>query len=80
MPKEIAIIIRYRTSGGRNNPRISDGEIVQVIRDGTARDPTSTDPEIAYKWLMANDYHPAGFKWVDVAGHVRRRKQTYRKE
>ena len=76
----IALIIKFRTTGGRHHPTTSDGELVAVEEDGVSRPPTATDPEVAYKWLMSKGYEPAGTAWLDPAGYIRRRKQVYRRE
>jgi hypothetical protein len=77
LPKQIALIIRYRTSGGVTCPHSGDAELIEVIEDGVKREAKVTDPEIAYKWLMAQEYAPEGHVWLDKAGFLRRRKSTY---
>jgi len=77
---EIALIVRYRTSGGRSIPHtLGDGELVEVAIDGVQRPAKTADVGTAYTWLQAQGFQPAGFQWLDRAGYSRRRKQVYTK-
>ena len=78
--KEISLIVQYITSGGRRLPHTDSGKLVEVIQDGKRRKPKTSKVETAYRWLIDNDWEPAGFRWLDKAGLVRRRKQTYRRQ
>lgn len=76
-PKTIELVIRYRTSGGRDNPTTSNGELIEIRADGQPKEPKYTDPERAYKFLQASGYQPIDHKWIDPAGYVRRRVSSY---
>lgn len=78
---EIILVVEHRTSGGRAYPHVSgSGKLVEVIQDGCKRKPKTNDVKVAINWLMKNGYEPTWFQWIDKAGFLRRRKQTYRKE
>ena len=78
---EVILIVKFRTTGGRHLPRALDGgKLVEVEIDGQRRPAKTTMVGTAYNWLQAQGFEPAGFEWMDRAGYIRRRKQTYRKE
>lgn len=76
---EVMLIIRHRTSGGREIPHtLDDGELVEVSIDGQRRPAKTGDVGAAYRWLQERGFEPAGFTWLDRAGLIRRRRQVYR--
>ena len=80
MVKEIILIVKYETSGGKIFPHVNGGgELVAVVLDGYERKPKTSEVKIALDWLMGNDFEPVAFQWLDKAGYTRRRKQTYKK-
>jgi hypothetical protein len=77
---EISLVVKHLTSGGRVCPHIESSEIVHVIQDGVERKPTNTDFDKATFWLMGQGFKPAGIRWLDPTGMIRRRQYTYTKE
>jgi hypothetical protein len=79
--REIALIVRFRTSGGKVAPHVlGDGELLEVVEDGLRRRAKTADARVAYRWLETNGFAPTERRWLDPAGYLRRRKQVYRKE
>lgn len=76
-PQKIELIIRFRTTGARDNPTTSDGKLVAVVEDGLERTPRHTDADRALAQLYAAGYAAAGHAWMDPAGLVRRRRSIY---
>lgn len=77
---EIALIVQFRTTGGATMPRALDGgKLVEVEVAGQRRPAKTTMVGTAYHWLQEQGFEPAAFQWLDRAGYVRRRKQTYKR-
>ena len=79
-PIEIALVVEFRTSGGRVVPYTDEGKLVKVIEDGKERAPKTSDMRPVYEWLLAHGYEPVIFRWLDRAGYIRRRKQVYKRK
>jgi hypothetical protein len=77
LPAEITLVIQYHTSGGRNNPVVENGKILEAIEDGKRRRVTTGDLNKAYAWLQSQAYEPVVRKWQDPAGSIRRRNETF---
>lgn len=81
LPAEIALTIRYRTTGGRTLPRIiGPPEILTVSLDGITRAPHTQDHNVVYNWLQKTGYVPTLKAWLDPAGYTRRRRETFARQ
>lgn len=76
-PQRIELVIRFRTSGGRANPHVDAGELIQIRADGIEKPAKYADVSRAYRWMQDTGYQPTGHRWIDGAGLVRRRVSTY---
>lgn len=80
LPDTVTLVIRYRTSGARHNPRAFDGgELLIVERDDISMAAVTQDPNVAYTWLLENGYQATSHQWIEGAGYMRRRRSTYTK-
>jgi len=75
---EITLIVKYPTGGKIVR---GDEKLLAVIEDGQRREPKTSDVDVAYRWLMSQDYEPIDFEWLDNGGGLaRRRRQTYKRQ
>ena len=74
MPEQITLIVKY--IGGYGLAK--DTQLVEVIIDGARRKPKTNRVDIAMTWLMAQNYQPQSFTWLDQPGLLSRlRRQVY---
>jgi hypothetical protein len=77
-PEQIQLVVRFHTSGGKYSPTLDgDGELVEIVENGKTRQPRATSHRQAVTWLEGQGFQPEARTWIEPAGAIRRRKETY---
>ena len=79
--RRIDLIVGYEADEAHVLPHTNaNGELVQFKADAHVIEaPVRTMPEL-YRWLQAQGYIPAGFKWLGWERGLRQRRETYVRE
>jgi len=80
-PEQIQLIVQFHTSGGATSPILDgDGELVEIVENGERRTPKTPSHRDAVAWLEGRGFQPEARTWIEPAGAIRRRKETYSRQ
>jgi len=80
-PETIELLVRFHTSGGATSPILDgDGELVEIVENGERRTPKTPSHRDAVAWLEGRGFQPEARTWIEPAGAIRRRKETYSRQ